>query len=165
MSRKYIANQQDINFIYPNNILNQYDVEIVHDINDNCVTGTISSFSATTFTSTGMTLSFNYTWNLNNADRMLNTGNTQTMLISLHGMKVSSGSTTDYQTYFKPWRMLYHITGSTTTTSESGSVTTGVLTPAMFGLSAFTSNIYQFEFRILGQSCVLPICSSLTSNL
>lgn len=162
MGRKYIAQQQDINYIYPNNVLNQYDVEIVHDINDNCVTGTVTGLTATTFTSTGMTLSFNYSWSLNGAKRFLNHDNTATMILSLHGMKgmVSTGSTVD-DSYYNPWRILYHVTGSTTTTSQTATVTTGVITPAMFGLSAFTNSYYTFEFRLIGEDCVLPICGQL----
>jgi hypothetical protein len=162
MGRKYIAQQQDINYIYPNNILNQYDVEIVHDINDNCVTGTVTGLTATTFTSTGMTLSFNYSWSLNSAKRFLNQDSTATMVMSLHGMKgmTSTGSTVD-DSYYSPWRILYHVTGTTTTTSQTATVTTGVLTPSMFGLSGFTNSFYQFEFRMIGEDCVLPICAQL----
>jgi hypothetical protein len=162
MGRKYIAQQQDINYIYPNNILNQYDVEIVHDINDNCVTGTVTGLTATTFTSTGMTLSFTYDWSLNSAKRFLNQDSTATMVLSLHGMRgmASTGSTVN-QSYYNPWRILHHVTGTTTTTSQTATVTTGVLTPAMFGLSGFTNSFYQFEFRLIGEDCVLPICAQL----
>ena len=78
MGRKFIGQQSDINYVYPNNVVNQYDVEIVHDINDNCVSGTVTNFSATTFTSTGMTLSFTYNWSLNGAKRHTNITNTYT---------------------------------------------------------------------------------------
>jgi hypothetical protein len=158
MGRKYIVQQQDINFVYPNNVLNQFDVEIVHDINDNCVTGTVTNFSAVTFTTTGMTLSFTYNWNLNGAERMLNASNTQTQILSLHGMRTPAGAVSEVDGYYNPWRMLTNITGTTTVTGQTATVTTGVLTPAMFGISSFTTDNYVFEFRMIGADCVLPIC-------
>ena len=171
MGRKYIVQQQDINFVYPNNILNQYDVEIVHDINDNCVTGTVTNFSAVTFTSTGMTLSFTYDWSLNGATRFLNKDNNATMVMSVHGMRVATyppvtgGTTTVQSGYYNPWRILTHVTGSTVATTQTATVTTGVLTPSMFGLTGFTSDSYVFEFRMIGEDCVLPICKELTLTL
>jgi len=164
MGRKYITNQQDINYVYPNNIINQYDVDIVHDINNNCVAGT-SLLNISGFTTTGMTVNINYSWNLNGAERMLNVNGTQTMILSLHGMIAPQNVYGNNQGYFNPWRMLYHITGTTSTTTQSGIVSTGVLTPAMFGLSAFTSNFYVFESRLISRNCVLPICSNFTLTL
>jgi hypothetical protein len=157
--------QEDINFVYPNKVLNQFDVEIVHDINDNCVSGTVTNFSATTFTSTGMTLSFTYSWSLNGAKRMLNFDNTQTMVLSLHGMYCTTNVYGNNSSYFSPWRMLYHITGTTSVTGQTATVTTGVLTPSMFGLTSFSTGVYIYEFRMIGEDCVTPISLGLTMSL
>lgn len=164
MGRKYISNQQDINYIYPNNVINQYDVEIVHDINENCVTGTVTNFAGSSYSSTGLTITFDYTWNLNGAERMLNWTNDSTMVLSLHGMNTPANIYGTSQGYFNPWRMVYHITGTTTTTSQSGSVNTGVLTPAMFGLTTFPipHTMFEFEIRMISKNCVLPICQIIS---
>lgn len=162
MGRKFIGQQSDINYVYPNNVVNQYDVEIVHDINDNCVSGTVTNFSATTFTSTGMTLSFTYNWSLNGAKRHTNITNTYTHILSLHGMYISEVIPFGYDTYFNPWRMIYNITGTTSVTGQTATVTTGVITPAMLGVPALVSGKYQFEFRMISADCVQPICSILT---
>ena len=69
MTRKYIRQQILQDFVYPNNEISQYDVDnIVHDINDNSVSGVVNSFSATTVTSTGLTISYSATWNRNGAE-------------------------------------------------------------------------------------------------
>ena len=164
MSRKYITNQQDINFIYPNKVINQYDCEIIHDINENCVTGTITNFTATTIASSGMTISFDYTWNLNGADRMLNWTDDATMILSLHGMNTPTNAYGSPQGYYNPWRMLYHLTGTTSTTSMSGTINTGVISAAMFGLTTLptSSTAYEFEIRMISKNCILPICQTLS---
>lgn len=164
MGNKYISNQQDINYVYPNNVINQYDVEIVHDINNNCVTGTVSNFTGSSFSATGLTITFDYNWNLNGAERMLNFSNTQTMLLSLHGMNTPTNAYGTPQGYFNPWRMLHHVTGTTVTNTQSGSVNTGVLTPAMFGLATFPAapTSFEFEIRMISRNCVLPICQVIS---
>jgi hypothetical protein len=164
MGRKYITNQQDINYVYPNNIINQYDVEIVHDINNNCVLGSVSNFAISGYSSTGLTITFDYTWFLNGAERMLNWVDSATMILSLHGMNAPNNIYGTPQGYFNPWRMLTHVTGTTTTTSQSGSVNTGVLVPAMFGLATFPAapTTFEFEIRMISRNCVLPICQVIT---
>jgi cell division septation protein DedD len=165
MGRKYIAQQSDINYVYPNNVLYQYDTEIVHDVNDNCVDGSVSAGSIGSFTTTGMTVSFTYDWSLNNANRFLLQNNT-TVIATLHGMyRPASGSFYD-DTYYNPWRLLHHITGSSTVTGvTSTSVTTPVLTPSEFGLSSFSNGNYKFEVRLIGEDCVIPTCFEVTGTL
>jgi hypothetical protein len=68
MGRKYIKQRTSSNFVYPNNSLEEYDVEIVHDINNNSVSGTTTAISGSSISSSGITFSFNYTWAQNNAE-------------------------------------------------------------------------------------------------
>lgn len=68
MGRKYIKQRTSSNFVYPNNSLEEYDVEIVHDINNNSVTGTTTAISGSSVSSSGITFSFNYTWAQNGAE-------------------------------------------------------------------------------------------------
>lgn len=167
MGRKYITNQQDINYVYPNNIINQYDVEIVHDVNDNCVTGTVTNFSAVTYTTTGMTLSFDYTWTLNGAERFSNFNDLAYILWSLHGMNTPINAYGTPQGYYNPWRMLAYLPTNSTGTTISGTFNSSgvtVFTPAMFGMSTFpiSGTSYEFEIRMISKNCVLPICQTLT---
>ena len=95
MSRKYIGQVDNQNFIFPNNTVSEYDVEIIHDVNDNCVSGSISNFSVTGVTSTGMTVNFDYVWDLNGATPFVRNSGAVSVL-SLHMM----GPT---QNYYKPF--------------------------------------------------------------
>jgi hypothetical protein len=162
MGRKYITNQQDINYVYPNNVINQYDVEIVHDINNNCVTGTVTNFSGSSFSATGLTVTFNYTWNLNGAERMLNISDTQTIIMSVHAMNTSNNIYGTSQGYLSPWRMVYFTSiPNVNDTTASGSINLS-LTPAAFGLATFPTphTGFEFEIRMISRNCVLPICQT-----
>jgi len=50
MSRKYIKQIINQDFVYPNNEVSEYDIELVQDFNSNIVSGTVTNFSATTVT-------------------------------------------------------------------------------------------------------------------
>ena len=155
MGRKYIGQQTDYNFVYPNFDPAIYDVEIVHDINDNSVSGTVISFSATTATSTGMTIQCSWTWSKNGAEPFINNDLNRINLVSFHMM----GPT---QFYYKPWRMVdYVYSGTTTGTTYSGTTSFNV-TPSQLGLTSFTNGNYQFEIRFIGKRAIYPICQTLT---
>jgi hypothetical protein len=159
MSSKYISQVDNQNFVFPNNTVSEYDVDIIHDINDNCVSGSVINFSATTITSTGMTISFDYTWNLNGATPFVRNSNAVSVL-SLHMM----GPT---QNYYKPFLCVgrFVFQNIPITSIESG-VTPGfdrlsfAVTPAMLGLSTFTTGTYYFEIKFIGERCVFPVCFS-----
>jgi hypothetical protein len=153
MSLKYIPQLNNENFVYPNYDLAEYDVDIIHTINDDSVSGTISNFSATTIASSGITLNHDYTWSKNGAEVYVTPANLLNLL-SVH--MIAAG-----QTYYKPWRLIDLVTTSTTTaTVESGSNTITV-TPSMMGLSSFSSGNYYFEFRFIGLKSVYPVCQTL----
>jgi hypothetical protein len=155
MGRKYIGQQTDYNFVYPNFDPAIYDVEIVHDINDNSVSGTVSTISATTVSSTGITISFNWTWSKNGAEPYINNTLNRINLLSVHML----GPT---QLYYKPWRMVdYVYSGTTTGTTYSGTTSISV-TPSQLGLTSFTNGNYQFEIRFIGKRAIYPICQTLT---
>ena len=153
MSRKYIRQIVNQDFVYPNNEISEYDVEIVHDINDNCVSGVVDVFSATTITSTGLTLNVDYTWNLNGAEPFIRNSN-ELSIASIHMLAPG-------QNYYKPWRLI-----SSEETSSTGVTTytaTEILniTPASVGLASFTNGAYYFEVRFIGHRCVAPVCVTL----
>ena len=151
---KYIPQLNETNFVYPNFELSEYDVDIIHNINSNSVSGTVTNFSATTIASTGMTFTHNWTWSKNSAEPYISTSG-QIHLLSVH--MIAGG-----QTYFKPWRLVDIVTSGTTgSTTYSGSNTVTV-TPAMMGLTTFTSGTYYFEIRMIGLKSIYPICQTLS---
>ena len=152
MSRKYIRQQILQDFVYPNNDVAQYDIEIVQDINNNCVDGNITSFSATTFNATGVTFSINASYILDGAEPF-NLQSGQRSVLSVHMMA-------EGQDYFKPWRLVKNYTGSTASTGTT-IVDTFTVLPSQLGLASFSAGVYYFEFRFIGHKCVLPICYTL----
>jgi len=155
MGRKYIRQIINQNFVYPNNEVPEYDLEIVHDINDNSVSGTVTNFSAVTATSTGITFSYDYTWSKNSAEPFISNFGVIN-LVSLHIMTPS-------QSYYKPWRCINVASSTgTTITTASGTVNTGVITPEMLGVNIFTTGTYYFEFRFIGHRAIYPICAQLS---
>jgi len=155
MSKKYIGQIDNPDFVYPNNNLEQYDIEIVHDVNNNSVSGTVSGFTGTSISSTGLTITFDYTWALNGAEPFI-MDDGFTSVLSVHMMEPSL-------TYFKPWRMVYYDTTYQSVT-ESGTLTF-VVTPSMMGVSSFTSGNYYFEIRMLGKRATYPLNKTLTLSI
>ena len=153
MSKKYIGQVDNQNFIYPNNNLAEYDIEIIHDINDNNVTGSTSGLTIT-LTGSNLNVAFSYVWDLNNGERYINDAN-QLSYLSVHMMDSSN-------LYYKPFRCIsgYTTTGITSTTI-SGS-TSIIVTPAMLGVAAFTGGTYNLEFRFIGHRNIYPIGTSYT---
>ena len=62
MSNQYIPQINNQNFVYPNYELAEYDVDIIHDINNNSVSGFVTSFSAQTVTSTIISIGYAGFW-------------------------------------------------------------------------------------------------------
>jgi len=154
MSKKFIPQIPNNNFVYPNNDKVEYDQEIIHDINNNTVTGSITGVSLSQGLSAGtIDLGYTWFWSLNGAKRALTNGGS-TAFISVHMM-------TPDQDYFKPWRMVDHNSGSPTATT-AGSIEVTNLSPSDFGVSSFPFGEYKFEFRIIGEEQVTPICVTAT---
>ena len=158
MSRKYIRQIINQNFVYPNNEVSEYDIELVQDINNNSVSGNVTSFSATTVTSTGITFSYNSTWALNNAEPFIRNSNS----LGIYSMHLIVPG----QSYYKPWRLVNSrsSTGTTATTfTETGASFS--ITPSQMGVASFTSGTYYFEFRMIGHTSVYPICYNTTLTI
>ena len=152
MSRKYIRQIINQDFVFPNNGVYEYDVEIIHDINNNSVSGTITNLSTVSASTTGITLSHDWTWAQNGAETFIDaSGNLQ--LFSVHMM-------TPDELYFKPWRLVDNVvTANTTGTTFSGTNTFTVL-PSDFSISGFTSGEFLLEFRFIGHRAIYPVCGS-----
>jgi hypothetical protein len=149
--KKYISQQNNPNFVYPNNNLAEYDVDIIHNINSNTVTGTLNSSTLSGTTST-LTLTINATWNKNDAEVFITSGNTL-QLWSVHCM-------TPTEPYYKPWRLIGTKESATLELSTYTATVTYTITPAMMGVSSFTNGTYNFEIRMIGGLSVYPISFS-----
>ena len=154
MGRKFIKQIINQDFVYPNADVSEYDVEIVHDLNNNSVSGTVANFSATTVNATGITFSYSYTWSLNGAEPFINDFNNLNFM-SVHCM----GPT---QQYYKPWRLvgvpLLDYTGQTST---SGTLSFTVR-PENLGLTTLSNGVYYFEVRMIGHRAIFPISVEYT---
>lgn len=153
--RKYIGQVKSDNFVYPNNVLEEYDVEIIHDINDNSVSGTTSGFSALYNGGTGnIGISFTYIWNKNNAEPFIDDSG------QLHILSVHMSDPT--KKYYKPWRMISGVTTSTITATTKTDTFLIIVTPAMMGVPYFTAGVYDFEIRFIGKKAIYTVCQTIS---
>jgi len=155
MSRKYIKELLSQNFVYPNNTVPEYDLEIVHDINNNSVSGTVASFTATLVSSSSISVTMSGTWSLNGAEPYINQSGTVN-IFSVHMMDRT-------QNYYRPWSLVYNKSIATGSTSYSYTETFTV-TPSMIGVTGFTAGDYYFEVRMIGHRAVYPICVNIPIN-
>jgi hypothetical protein len=156
MSIKYIKQINNQNFVFPNATLAEYDVDIVHDLNENSVSGTVNTFSATTVSSTGITITSNITWNSNGAELFIKNSGLST-LVTFHMLPAG-------QLYFKPWVIIGFASGSSNQTTYTATRTMNVI-PSQFGLTTFTTGTYYFEVRFVGKRAIYPVCQTLTITI
>ena len=148
MSKKYIAQNNVSNFVYPNNTLTQYDVEIIHDLKEDTVTGTVSNFTMSN-SGSNVIVSFDYTWNLNTAEPFINnTG--QLNVLSLHMM-------TPDKLYFKPWINVGYISDANTSLTTKSGTASFTVTPAMASTTSFVSGDYFYEVRFIGHRSIYAV--------
>tara|TARA_R110000822_G_C15293163_1_gene491248 strand:+ start:1256 stop:1726 length:471 start_codon:yes stop_codon:yes gene_type:complete len=155
MSR-YIPQINNQNFVYPNYNLAEYDVDITHIPNDSSVFGNITSVSATTISSSSITITYSGNWLLDGAERWSYSGNTN--YLSIH--VIAAG-----QNYYKPWRTIKYETTSNLSTFVNITNQTATFTPSQLGLSVFTTGTYYFEFRFIGANSIYPICQTLSITI
>jgi hypothetical protein len=149
MSRKYVRQRISENFVYPNNTVSEYDIEIVHDINDNSVSGTVTNFVCDV-TTTQVTVTFDWTFSLNGAERFIDDNNL-VHLFSVHMMEPST-------TYFKPWRLIGNRSTSNLTGTTFSSSSSYTVNASDFQISGFTAGDYVFEVRFIGHRAIFPVC-------
>jgi len=153
MSRKYIKQIINQDFVYPNNEVSEYDIELVQDLNSNSVSGTVINFSAPIVQTTGITLTYNYTWSLNNAEPWVRNSGVNGIL-SVHCIVPG-------QTHYKPWRTVSSVAASLPVVSTRSGSGTFTILPSNFGLTSFTNGTYYFEFRFIGHLSIYPVCANL----
>ena len=154
---KYISQIDNTNFVYPNYELAEYDVDIVHNINNNSVSGVVTSFSASTVSSTSITVRPTITWSKNNADVFVRQAN----LLQLYSLHVMAPN----QLYYKPWRLIDTVGTATLGTTTLTTTRTVVFTPSNLGLTTFVSGTYNFEFRFIGATSIFTVCYPLSITI
>jgi hypothetical protein len=154
MSNQYIPQINNQNFVYPNYDLAEYDVDIVHDINDNSVSGVVSTLTISSVSATSMILQSNITWNRNGADVFILDANLLSFM-TVHMM----GPT---QQYYKPWRVVRNDVSSNLTANTINIVAVINVTPSQLGLTSFTNGVYNLEYRFIGLKSIFPVCRTVT---
>jgi hypothetical protein len=155
MSTRYIPQLNNQNFVYPNYDLAEYDVDVIQNINEYSVSGTVSNFVVSgTARTTGITFSADYTWAKNSAETFI----TRSGYINLVSFHMIAGG----QNYYKPWRCVNIVRSTTTISPTYSGTTTFTVTPSMMGLTTFATGTYYFEIRMIGLKSIYPICQTLS---
>jgi hypothetical protein len=153
MSKKYIKQINNPDFVFPNNNVAEYDTEIIHDLKENSVSGNTTGFAILyDQPSNKIIFSFTYTWLLNNAEPFINQ-NGQLEILSVHMQDASKN-------YFKPWICVGNITRSNTALTTVADTQRFEVTPAMMGETSFSSGNYYLEIRFIGHRAIFPISTS-----
>jgi len=148
MAKQYIKQIDNQSFVYPNNDLAEYDIEIVHSVNENTITGSVTNF-VSIFSGSVINVSFDYTWGLNGAEPFIREDGTMA-LFSVHMMEPSL-------TFYKPWNTIGFVTDTNLSdTTKTGHFVVNVY-PSQFGLSSFPNGQFYFEIRFIGHREVIPI--------
>jgi hypothetical protein len=150
---KYISQVNNTNFVYPNYELAEYDVEIIHNINTNTVSGILTGLTTTSIASTGITFNWGGIWYKNGADVFVRSTGVAT-ISTLHLMVQG-------QTYYSPWRIVDSNSASVSSTTV-GFNRSFTITPSQMGVTSFTTGTYYFEVRFVGGKSVYPICQTLS---
>jgi hypothetical protein len=151
MSRKYIKQVNTENFLYAGNTLAEYDVEIIHDLKENSVSGETTGFSVV-LSGSNLAVSFTYEWLLNNAEPFISNDGKLNVL-SLHMMTAD-------KKYFKPWICVGLIQRDNIALSYVTDTQNFTITPAMAGVGSFTNGTYYFEIRFIGKRGIYAIETS-----
>jgi hypothetical protein len=157
MSKRYIPQTPNNDFVYPNNDRFEYDEEIVHEINNNVVSGSITNLA---LSRNGSLLQLQYTivYDRNGSEPFVSVNDFQ-QFVSVHVLAPN-------QDYFKPWRIIdsraqYIGPPLTYTYTDNYSQSISVNRDASWvGLSEWPEGEYVFEFRIHGLKQSLIICDT-----
>ena len=157
MSKKYIKQVNDDNFVFPNNTLAEYDVNIIHDLKDNSINGVITGFSPLTFSGSpaNIGISFTYQWSLNGAEPFISNDGKLNVL-SVHMQSPD-------KKYYKPWICVGQVQDNNVNLTYKTDTFLVWVTPQMMGQASFTTGTYYIEIRFIGHRAIFPV--SVTAPL
>ena len=154
MSKKYIRDIKNNNFVYPNNTQYEYGEELVQDLNNNQNSGTVNSIN-TVRSGSNLIVSYSVNYNLNGAEQYkLSDG--RTSLLSIHMMAPNDIA-------FKPYKIIALHAASNP--SQTGGITNSLtVTPSDLGLTNFVNGNYYYEFRFISHLSIYPMTLYNTIN-
>jgi hypothetical protein len=149
MKQKYIKQVDSQNFLYPNNTLAEYDVNIIHDLIEGTVTGTTTE-PVLTFSGSNINVSVDYTWDLNGAEPFYNNQGALN-LINVYFQ------TPDRQ-YFGNWVNVFVLETFALNTTSTGGTMNFTITPAMMAQTSFSSSgNYSITFQCISRRTIYPM--------
>jgi hypothetical protein len=148
MKQKYIKQVDSQNFLYPNNTLAEYDVNIIHDLIEGTVTGTTTE-PVLTFSGSNINVTVDYTWDLNGAEPFYNNQGALN-LINVYFQ------TPDKQ-YFGNWVNVYVLETFALNTTVTGGTMNFTITPAMMGQTSFSTGNYSITFQCISRRTIYPM--------
>lgn len=158
MSRKYIGQVNTTNFVFPNNVLAEYDQEIIHDLDPQPIEITTFTVNSVTGTTNALTVNFDYGIDFNGAEKFLSDDSAGfANIFTIHMLAPN-------QQYYKPWRTVNfneNVSGNELYTGASQSFVISSTNMGL-GLSGFTNGTYVFEFRAIGKKQVVVKTVSIT---
>jgi hypothetical protein len=154
MSKRYVPQIPSNDFVYPNNDRVEYDQVIVHPINNNTVTGSVSGLTLSIIDVNVLELEYSFTWNRNGAEPWIRDSNNLGML-SVHCLVPG-------QEYFKPWKILDSVSISNIYLDTYTTSISRLSSPFQFGLTNWPNGEYTFEFRFIGKLQPYVVCATAT---
>lgn len=155
MSKRYIPQTPNNDFVYPNNDKVEYDIEIYHEINDNVPIGIVSGLTLSYNTEVAppydLVLEFYWSYDRNGSIPSFRENGNQSLL-SVHML-------TPDQEYFKPWRIVTSRSNTVSGDTFSGTLSTNVPT-SFFQVDSWPAGEYTFEFRFVGLRENYIICQT-----
>ena len=158
MTKKFIKNRESTNFVFPNKKINEYGIDIIHDINDNPVEGTINSISISSYSTDSITIDLSFKFERNGAE-LYHTplGNTQLMSFFLMHP--------DDLDYYNPWRLVssFSVAGVTPSyTGDTYSISFDV-TKEDLNINSIPNGIFTYQVRFIGRRYVDIRCGEITA--
>jgi hypothetical protein len=143
MKQKYISQIDSYNFLYPNNTMAEYDVNIVHDLKENDLTGTVTDLTLTS-NAGNIDVVADYTWNLNDTEPFINNYD-ELNLINVYFQ-------TPEKPYFNLWVNVYVLKSTNRALTSTGGTMSFTITPAMMNEAEFrTSGNYSITFQFISR--------------
>jgi len=156
MSNKYIGQVNNQSFLYPNNYLAEYDIDIIHEINNNSVIGIIQNFTTTlSADKLILNISFDFEWIRNNAE-VFRMADGSLAVFSVHII--------ENNTYFKPNQTVnyYSQTGATPDTIVDNVSIDEHFEYDGYDYSPWPEDTFYYEIRFIGRRAIYPIMGSFT---
>ena len=133
MKLQYIKQIDNQNFLYPNNTLAEYDVNIIHELLENPPLAT-TTVPTLTSNAGNIDVSVDYTWDLNGAEPFIDNYNKLNMIYVTFQ--------TPDRPYFTNWMNVYIVQTDDITTTSTGGTLNFTITPQMVGQTSFSTNGY-----------------------